>query len=550
MREFSTWRSPDPPTIAEILCHHAARHGDRVAFFFEGRATTYTELNNLCNRVAHGLSHEGVDKRARVAIVDKNSDRFFQVVFGCAKANVACVTVNWRLAPGEIEYIVDDSHAEILFVGHEFLAQGRVLCDRLPRLRLLVCLTGPTSRQGVRSGVHTEQSSRASSDWSRSPARVVEFATWRDSFPATEPDAVPGPDDVVVQMYTSGTTGRPKGVQISNRGLTFLVAEQQDHPDMAWNAWGRDDASLVSLPTFHIAGTGWCTLGLIGGAINVILPKFDPDRVLEAIECHRITRLVLVPAALQQLLRHPRARFCDYSAVRYVVYGASPISPELLREGVEVFGCGFVQIYGLTECSGMATYLPARDHDTRGNPRMRSAGKPLPGVELKIVGPDGHRLRAGETGEVHIRSPGLMVEYWNQPDKTRAVVDKGWLRTGDAGCMDADGYLYIQDRIDDMIISGGENIYPIEVENALSAHDAVADVAVIGVPDQRWGETVKAFVALERGRSVSSAELIAFARQHIAAYKLPTSIEYVSRLPRNAAGKVLKRELRLRMQTG
>jgi long-chain acyl-CoA synthetase len=253
----------------------------------------------------------------------------------------------------------------------------------------------------------------------------------------------------------------------------------------------------------------------------------------------------MVPAALQIVVRQPRSREIDFGRLRYILYGASPIPVDLLRECMEVFGCGFCQQYGMTETSGTIVYLPPEDHDPNGNKRMRAAGLPMPGVELKIVDAQGATLPAHEVGEVMTRSSGNMAGYWRLPDASAATVDpEGWLRTGDAGYLDEDGYLYIHDRVKDLIISGAENIYPAEVENAIYGHPGVAEVAVIGVPDPKWGEAVKAVIVLKPGAAADVADILAFARSRIAAFKIPKSIDFVDALPRNAAGKVMRRQLK------
>jgi acyl-CoA synthetase (AMP-forming)/AMP-acid ligase II len=253
----------------------------------------------------------------------------------------------------------------------------------------------------------------------------------------------------------------------------------------------------------------------------------------------------MVPAAMQIVLRDRRAREVDYSRVKYVLYGASPIPLNLLKEAMEVFGCGFVQMYGMTETSGTIVALPPEDHQATGGPRMRSAGKALPGVELAILDEEGRRLPPNEVGEIAIRSPANMSGYWNLPEATAKTIDaEGWLRSGDAGYLDEDGYLFIHDRVKDMIISGGENVYPAEVENAVYGHPDVAEVAVIGVPDPKWGEAVKAIVVRKPGRDPTPEEIIAWSRERIAGFKAPKSVDFIDALPRNASGKILRRELR------
>jgi acyl-CoA synthetase (AMP-forming)/AMP-acid ligase II len=257
-----------------------------------------------------------------------------------------------------------------------------------------------------------------------------------------------------------------------------------------------------------------------------------------------ISKIFLVPAALQLLIRHPRAAGTSFSRIREMGYGASPIPLPLLRDCIRIMGCGFVQFYGMTETTGTIVALPPEDHNPEGTPRMRAAGKPLRWVEVRIVDADGRDVSTGEVGQVITKSGANMAGYWNRPEETANTIRNGWLYTGDAGYMDSDGYLFIYDRVKDMIISGGENIYPAEIESVLAEHAAVADVAVIGVPDEKWGETVKAVVVLRSDTTLGSDELIAWCRSRIAAFKAPTSVDFIDALPRNASGKVLKHALR------
>jgi fatty-acyl-CoA synthase len=324
--------------------------------------------------------------------------------------------------------------------------------------------------------------------------------------------------------------------------LSLVRAGGAERPD--WNKWSNDDVSLVAMPVFHIGGSGWGVLGLYHGAKGVIAREFDPTKVLDFFEKSGITKLFMVPAAMQFVVRQPRAREVDFSRLKYMLYGASPIPAALLKECIEVFKCGFVQMYGMTETTGTIVALPPEDH-VEGLDRMRSAGKALPGVELAILDADGNRLPSGEVGEIATRSGSNMAGYWNLPEATAKTLDKdNWLRTGDAGYLDKDGYLYIHDRIKDMIISGGENIYPAEVESAICDHPDVAEVAVVGVPDDRWGEAVKAIVVMKPGKKATSADIIGFTRQRIAGFKTPKSVDFIEALPRNASGKILRRHLR------
>jgi len=295
---------------------------------------------------------------------------------------------------------------------------------------------------------------------------------------------------------------------------------------------------------FHIGGSGWALVGLYAGAQNVLAREFDPPAILQLIAEFGVTKAFFVPAMILFLLQAPQCANTDFSSLELIAYGASPAPIELLRNALKTFGCEFAQVYGLTETTGAITYLPPEDHSEDATERLKSCGKPMASVEIRIFDAMGRELAPGEVGEVVCRTPQIMLGYWNLPEATQAAIRDGWFHTGDAGYMDRDGYLYIYDRVKDMIISGGENIYPAEVENALFGHPAIADVAVIGVPDAKWGEAVKAVVVRKPGAAVSVQELIEFARARIAGFKLPSSIDFVDALPRNPSGKILKRELR------
>ena len=516
---------PEIATLADVPRVHARKRPDAPALLFHRRTVTYAEWAKNCMRVANALIAEGVKPGARIAVLDKNSDLYFEVLFGGAVAGAVTVSVNWRLAPSELSYIVNDAGTEVLFVGEDFFGLVDEIGVELKTVRRIVALSG--AREG----------------WLAYPA-------WRDARPANDPGVPIDPGAAVLQIYTSGTTGHPKGVQLSHFNFYALDkyrAEQPDEnpPTMAWNDWRPQDVSLVTMPVSHVSGTGWGVLGLYNGAKNVVLEQFDPGEVLDTIQIHRVTKLILVPAAIQQVLLHTKCRETSFSSIEYLLYGASPIPLDLLNEAVSMFRCGFVQLYGMTEVCGAVTYLPAGDHEVGGNRRMRSAGRPFPGVRIAIRDEAGRDLRTGVVGEICIRSPSAMIGYWRLPEDTaRTIESDGWVRSGDAGYVDEDGYVYIHDRVKDMIVSGGENVYPAEVENALFGHPDVAEVAVIGVPDEKWGEAVKAIVVPKPGMRPDPADLLAFAHKRIAGFKVPKSIDFVDALPRNASGKVLKRQLR------
>jgi long-chain acyl-CoA synthetase len=509
----------NPQSFAEVTRALAIAQPDRIALSFEGRDTTYAEFEAHTNQVANALLTAGVKRGERIAYFGKNSDSYFELFFGAAKMGGATTPINWRLAGPEVAYILQDSRAPILFVGREFVDIIGSILETCPTLKTIVAMEASAGNCAV-------------------------YASWRDAAPAGPPQAEVGAEDDVLQLYTSGTTGRPKGVMLAVRNLMNLRT-LMDQTGEEWATWAASDVSLMAMPVGHIGGTGWGFWTLSCGAKGIVLRDFDPGRILELIDSEKINKVFLVPSALQAIVNHPRARQIDYGHLKYISYGASPIPLGLLRECVEVFGCSFVQMYGMTETSGAIVALPPEDHSLEGSAKMRSAGKPLPGVELAIVDPLGKRFGPHEVGEIAIRSASNMKGYWNRPDATAATIDsEGWLRTGDAGYLDEDGYLFIHDRVKDMIISGGENVYPAEVENAIYTHPDVAEVAVIGVPSKRWGEEVKAVIVPKAGRVPEEADVIRWARERLAAFKVPKSIDLVDALPRNATGKVLKRELR------
>jgi len=504
--------------LAEMVRARAKTRGDAVAYEFEGRQTSFAQFDVLTNRVANALKATGVRPRERIAYLGKNSDSYFELLLGAIKANVVMAPVNWRLAGPEIAFIVEDCKAPVLFAGPEFIELVDRIRPQLPSVRTFVATEG------------------GAPGW-------LNYAAWRDAQSGEDPKVEIDRKDIAIQLYTSGTTGKPKGAMLSHANFLNLVESGQDQkPD--WNKWSEDDVSLVAMPIFHIGGSGWGVMGLYHGARGVIAREFDPTKVLDFFEQSGITKLFMVPAAMQFVVRQPRARSVDFSRLKYMLYGASPIPAALLKECIEVFKCGFVQMYGMTETTGTIVALPPEDH-VEGLERMRSAGKALPGVELAILDVNGNRLPPGEVGEIATRSGSNMAGYWNLPEATaRTLGSDGWLRTGDAGYMDKDGYLYIHDRIKDMIISGGENIYPAEVESAICDHPDVAEVAVVGVPDDRWGEAVKAIVVMKQGKQASASDIINFTRERIAGFKTPKSVEFIEALPRNPSGKILRRHLR------
>jgi acyl-CoA synthetase (AMP-forming)/AMP-acid ligase II len=500
--------------IADIVRDRALEQPEATALVFEGRETTYQQLERAASQVANGLRSIDPTSGTRIATLDKNSDHFYELLLGAAKASHVLVPINYRLAPPEVAAIANDAGATVLFVGAEYV---RVVEQILPELR--------TVRKVITLAGHRP-------DWE-------EYRAWRDGQAVDDPMLPGEPDDVVLQLYTSGTTGRPKGTQLSRANILAAIAGAKE-----WWPALPGDGSLVCMPQFHIGGIMLGYVGLATRCRTIVMREVNPDEILRLIPRERVALAYFVPAVLRMLLQTPGCQEADFSSLRYIAYAASPIALDLLRDGLATFRCGFAQAYGLTEATGVVTYLAPNDHDPAGTPRMRSCGRPIVGMEIKVVDEADQELPVGQVGEIVCRSRQNMKGYWNLPNETARTLRGGWLHTGDAGYFDADGYLYIYDRIKDMIVSGGENVYPAEVENALYGHPAIADVGVIGVPDERWGEAVKAIVVRTPGVEVSAEELIAYAHQRIAGYKVPKSVDFVEALPRNPSGKILKRELR------
>ena len=500
-----------------MLRHWASERPDSPMLTQDDRSLTWGEFYERAKQVAAALTADGVGPGDRVAFLDRNGIEYFEVFFGCALLGAVSVAVNWRLAPVEMAAIIEDAGTAVLFFGSDYGAAVKEIMPLVTAIRRTIPL--------------------------------ADFDAWRDAAGqgAADPGFEPGAGDVITQLYTSGTTGLPKGVMISGLNIATILAGAVEVFRIS-----DDTVSMVAMPLFHIGGTGWALSGMSRGGHSVILRDIDPAEILRLIEGHGITDSFFVPAVLMFLLVTPQLAETDVSSLRTLYYGASPISEDVLVKSMAAFGCDFAQVYGLTETTGAITSLMPEDHDPDG-PRanlLRSAGRPFSHVELRIVDTaTAEVLPAGAVGEVMTRSDQNMLGYWNRPDETAGVLtDDGWFRTGDAGWLSEDGYLFLHDRIKDMIVSGGENVYPAEVENALLAHPMVADAAVIGVPHDKWGETVKAVVVTIPGSpedaEALAANILAGTRERLAHFKCPTSIDFVDTLPRNPSGKVLKRELR------
>jgi long-chain acyl-CoA synthetase len=503
-------------SVSDILRVHGSGLADRTALVLGDQEMSWSQLYDRAKQVAQGMRAAGVGEQDRVAFLDKNGIEHFEVFYGAALLNAVCVDVNWRLAPPEVAYIVNDALAKVLVVGPDFVPVLEAMADQLTTDPLVLVIGGHE--------------------------RYQDYGAWVAAQEAVDPGTPSGPEDVAFQLYSSGTTGRPKGVMLSNSNFFSLLPLAKEMWELS-----PDAVNLAAMPLFHIGGGGWATAAMYEGATTVIVRDLDPAALITLIPQRRVTHAFLVPAVLQFMLMMPGVGEADFSSLKVIVYGASPISEAVLAQSVQTFGCKFWQAYGLTETTGAIVNLPPEDHDVDGTNkhRLRSCGVPGPGVELRIVdAASGEDLPQGDVGEIWVRSPQVMKGYWNMPEATAESIVDGWFRTGDAGYLDADGYLYIHDRVKDMIVSGGENVYPAEVENVLMACPGVADVAVIGVPHDKWGETAKAVVVRTPGSEVTEQEIIEYARERLARFKCPTSVDWIDALPRNPSGKILKKDLR------
>ena len=503
---------PENQTIQELFEWRFERTPKSVAHKFLDRETTYEELNIYSNQIANGLISLGCKPDSRIAYYGKNSDYFFEFLIGTLKSNTVAVGVNWRLAPPEVSYVLNDSKSEVLFVGEEFYSIVDQILEDLPNVKKVIAVDGN----------HT---------------KYEDFISWRDSQESASTGLKSSDQDDILQLYTSGTTGHPKGVQLTNRN--FAAANESIDGIVPFE---EGTTNLVCMPGYHVAGTNWGIWGYIFGCRNIIIADIDPGLILELIEQEKIRSTLFVPAVILFLISHPNALSTDFSSLNFVLYGASPIADDTIIKAKEIMQCDLFQVYGLTETTGAITIMMPEDHDPKRG-KLRSCGKALKGVELKVVDENGKELKTGEIGQVISKSDLNMKGYWNKPDATKESIVDGWFYSGDAGYFDEENYLFIHDRVKDMIVSGGENIYPAEVENALMSHEKILDAAVVGIPDEKWGEAVKAFVVLSDS-SLDEDQIISYTRTKIAGYKCPRSINLISELPRNPSGKILRRELR------
>ena len=493
-------------------------NGNGLATVFQDRRHTWAQFHERVRQLAGGLVARGLNPGDRVAMLSPNSDCYVEYYYGVPWAGGIIVPLNSRWSLAELEYAIEDAGVSALFVDNQYLDKVLQLKDRISCLRHVIVISAEETQNDL---LHYET--------------II-----RDADPI-EP-VYRAPEDIYGILYTGGTTGSPKGVMLSTQGLwanvMFMIREYD---------YRQNEKVIHVAPMFHIAA-GASVLAMTGAACtHVIIPAFEPKEVLRVIEQEKIKNIPLIPTMIKMLIDEPAFHKTDLSSLRRIMYGAAPITDQLITQLQEHLpDVEFAQIFGQTEMSPVVSTLRPECHDS-SHPlynKRKSVGQAVYGTNIKIINSSGETLPTGETGEVTVRGPGNMLGYWNKPEQTAETMVDGWIRMGDAGYLDEDGYLYIVDRMKDMIITGGENVYSIEVENALVKHDAVNSCAVIGIPDEKWGERIHAIVVLNTGESVSIEALREHCLTLIADYKCPRSMDVVDKLPLSAANKVLKTELR------
>ena len=507
--------------VGTLLTKSARVFPDKAAIIYGSKKITYTEFNSRVNRLSNALYKLGIRKGDNIALIQYNYPEMLESIFACFKAGYGAVPINWRLHPNEFAFIIGHSEAKAVIVSSEFNETIIDIRTRIPNARHLITTSGVEGNLIDYEGLILAES---------------------DQFKDVEVQ----PDDLAWLFYTSGTTGLPKGAMLTHRNLIAMT--MNFYADIC-PGFGPNDVILHAAPLSH--GSGLYALpNICKAATNVILESksFDAELVFKTIEEYRVTNMFAAPTMVKLMIENPAIDSYDHSSLRALNYGGGPMLVEDLKCGISKLGNCLVQLFGQAESPMTITCLPQRDHVVEGSSvqmrRLASAGIPRTDVEVKIFDTNDKELSSGEMGEIVTRSDLVMKGYWRNPEATAETLKNGWLHTGDMGYMDERGYLFIMDRSKDMIISGGENIYPREIEEVIIQHPAVREVAVIGVPDPKWGETIKAVVSLQPGASTNEKELIDFCKNNIASYKKPKSVDFVEELPKNNYGKLLKRELR------
>jgi len=512
--------------VGTLFTKSARTFPQRLAIAYGDYELTYQQANERINKLANGLTRLGIKKGENVAVLLHNCPEFLETLFACFKAGIGTVPINFRLHPKECSFIIDNSEAVAVVLGDDFRDSLYALKHEMPRVKHTLCLSDPLKGMLPYEGLLKEQS-----------PNFVDVDVERD--------------DLAWLFYTSGTTGQPKGAMLTHHVLMMMA--MNFFADMA--PLGPDDVILHAAPLSHGSGL-YAIPNVAKGAANIVLhvKTFDPKTVFETIQRRKVTNMFMAPAMIKRLVTSPDIDQHDLSSLKCIHYGGAPIYTEDLKAAVRKLGQVLVQLFGQAESPMTISYLRREEHLLEGTEeemtRLTSAGIPRTDVEVKIFDENDHELPPGEMGEIVVRGEVVMKGYWRNPNATADTLRGGWLHTGDLGIMDERGYVYILDRAKDMIISGGENIYSREIEDVILKHPAVHEVAVIGVPDETWGEAIKAIVALKQNQKATQEEIINFCREHMASFKKPKSVEFIEEIPKNPYGKVLKRELREKYWAG
>ena len=512
--------------VGTFFTKSACTFPERLAIAYGNYELTYHQANARINQLANALRKLGIQKGSNAAILLHNCPQFIEILFACFKAGIGTVPLNFRLHPKECAFIIDNSEAVAVFLGDDFRDSLYALKREMPRVKHYICVSEPLEG-------------------------MISYETLLQGQSTSFIDEKVERDDLAWLFYTSGTTGRPKGAMLTHHVLMMMT--MNFYADMS--PLGPEDVILHAAPLSHGSGL-YGIPNVAKGAANVILhtKSFEAKAVFETIQRRRVTNMFVAPAMIKRLVTSPEIGRYDLSSIRCINYGGAPIYEEDLKEAVRKMGQVFVQLFGQAESPMTITYLPKEEHLLQGTEeqmkRLTSAGIPRTDVEVKIFDTKDRELPSGEMGEIVVRGEVVMKGYWRNPEATAETMRGGWLHTGDLGIMDERGYVYILDRAKDMIISGGENIYSREIEDVIIKHPAIYEVAVIGVPDEKWGEAVKAIVSIREGKKATEEEIINFCKEHLASYKKPKSVEFIAAIPKNPYGKVLKRELREKYWAG
>jgi len=505
--------------IASAICP------ERNCIVFEGKRWTYAQTSERVNKLANALAELGVEKGDRIGMLHVNCNQYIETYYATAKLGAIFVPLNFRAKTEELRYMIDNAEAKILFVGSRYLDMIEAMLPQLPTVKQCVLIDGHDGK-----GLYYED--------------LI------DSAPCDEFLREMDEEDITILLYTAGTTGTPKGVPLRHTAFVSYVLDNVDpaSPDI-------DERNLLTVPLYHVAGIQAMLAAVYGGRTLVVMRQFDVKEWLGTVQRERVTRAMLVPTMLKRVIDDPDFTKYDLSTLRVVTYGAAPMPFELITRAIEAMPwVSFINAFGQTETASTIAALGPEDHSLEGSEEERrkklkrlatSIGRPLPDVKVRIVDKDGKTLPAGEVGEIAAKGPRVATAYWKDAQRTsQTIISNGWLRTGDMGWMDEEGYIYLSGRADDMIIRGGENISPEEVEDVLQSHSKVEEVAVIGVPDPEWGQEPRAVLVLKKGEKATAEEIIEFCRTKLAGFKRPRSVVFVDSLPRNQMGKILKRELR------